>query len=87
MSTLYSVIDIILSKQFKKLQKIQTIILISLIVMALLWIGLTIEIVEAEPYEWGKATIPFIGAWDKEIIQDGELTYYIDDSINICIGM
>ena len=76
MSTLYSVINIILSRQFKKLLKIQNaIILISLTAMALLWIGLTIETVEAKSYEWGKATIPFIGAWDKEIIEDGELTY------------
>jgi Matrixin len=82
MSTLYSVIYIILSRQFKKLLKIQTIILISLKAMALLWIGLTIETVEAESYEWGKATIPYIGAWDKEIIKDGELTYYIDDSVD-----
>ena len=82
MSTLYSVIYIILSRQFKKLLKIQTIILISLTAMALLWIGLTIETVEAESYEWGKATIPFIGALDKEIIKDGELRYYIDDSVD-----
>lgn len=82
MSTLYLVIDIILGRQFKKLLKIQTITLISLKAMALLWIGLTFETVQAEPYEWGKATIPFIGALDKEIIEDGELTYYIDDSVN-----
>jgi predicted Zn-dependent protease len=82
MSTLYSVIDIILCRQFEKLLKIQTIILISLTAMALLRIGLIIETVEAEPYEWGKATITFIGALDKEIIEDDELTYYIDDSVD-----
>ena len=59
MSTLYSIIDIILSRQFKKLLKIQNvIILISLTTaIALLCIRLTIEIVEAEPYGWGKASM------------------------------
>ena len=82
MSILYSVIDIILSIQFKKLLKIQTIILIFLTAIVSLLIELTIEKVEAGSYEWGKATIPFIGALDKEIIKDGELIYYIDDSVD-----
>jgi len=37
-----------------------------------------------KPHEFGKATIPFLGAWEKSTLEDG-LSYCIDDSVSFTL--